>query len=136
LNAQWLALREHQKRDRSPQPGGGRFDLHATTSRRSFMTTETPSSDGIDKLADQAAGTADEARTLTGRGVGAVRAGIRQTRDKTQRASRTATRYIKSEPIKSLLIAGAVGAALAAVVRLVVRPRDSRIDPTPRNPPE
>jgi ElaB/YqjD/DUF883 family membrane-anchored ribosome-binding protein len=99
------------------------------------MTTQTPSSERTDNLADKAAGSANDAGTLAGRGVDAVRARFHQARDNAQRASKSASKYIKSEPVKSLLIAGAVGAALMAVVRLVVRPRDSRIERTPRNPP-
>jgi hypothetical protein len=34
------------------------------------------------------------------------------------------------------VIAGAIGAALMAVVSLVVRPRDARIERTHRNPPD
>ena len=62
----------------------------------------------------------------------AVRAGFHQARDNAQRASQ----YIKSRPLKSLLIAGAVGAALMSVISLVLRPRDGGIERTPRGPLE
>jgi ElaB/YqjD/DUF883 family membrane-anchored ribosome-binding protein len=88
------------------------------------MTTQTPSPERTNNPADQAARSASDAGTLAERGVDAVRAGIHQARDNAQRASTSATKYIKSVPIKSMLIAGAVGAALMAVVSLVVRPRD------------
>lgn len=100
------------------------------------MATQTPSPERTDNPADKAARLANEAGTVAARGVDAVRAGIHQARDNAQRASKSASKYIRSEPIKSLLIAGAVGAALMAVVRLLVRPRDSRIERTPRNPPQ
>jgi ElaB/YqjD/DUF883 family membrane-anchored ribosome-binding protein len=98
------------------------------------MTTPTPSSKLTDNLAGQAAPSADEASTLTA-GVDAVQARIHRARDNAQHASNATAKYIRSEPIKSLLIAGAVGAALMAVVKLAVRLRGSRIDRTPRNPP-
>ena len=88
------------------------------------MTTQTPSPERTNNPADQAARSANDAGTLAERGVGAVRAGIHQARDNAQRASKSATKYIESVPIKSMLIAGAVGAALMAVFRLVIRPRD------------
>ncbi|MDB6157916.1 MAG: hypothetical protein JWO04_1622 [Gammaproteobacteria bacterium] len=100
------------------------------------MTTQTPSPERTNNLADQAARSANDAGTLAERGADAVRAGIHQARDNAQRASTSASKYIKSVPIKSLVIAGAVGAALMTVVSLVVRPRDKRIERNPRNPPE
>jgi len=95
------------------------------------MTFQTPSQERTN-LADEAVRSANDAGTLAERGVEAVRAGIHQARDNAQRASG----YIKSRPLKSLMIAGAVGAALMAVVILVVRPRDGRIERTPRGPLE
>src|ERR1700730_10096001 len=98
------------------------------------MTTQTPSPERTNDLADQTARSANDAGTLAERGVDAVRAGIQQARDNAERASKSASKYIKiSGPIKSLLIAGAVGAALMAVVSLVVRARDGRIERTPRS---
>ncbi len=96
------------------------------------MTTHTPSAQRTNNLADQAARSANDADPVAEGGMDAVRAGIHQARDNAQRPSK----YIKSAPIKSLVIAGAVGAALMALVNLVVRPRDSSIERTPRNPPE
>jgi ElaB/YqjD/DUF883 family membrane-anchored ribosome-binding protein len=95
-----------------------------TASKESFMTTQTPPAERTHNLADQAARSANDAGTLAERGVDAVRAGIHPARDNAQRASK----YIKSAPIKSLVIAGAVGAALMAVVSLMVRQRDGRIE--------
>ena len=96
------------------------------------MTAQTPSPERTNDLADEAVRSANDAGTLAERGVEAVRAGIHQARDNAQRASN----YVKGRPLKSLLIAGAVGAALMAVVSLVVRPRDGRIERTPRGPLE
>ena len=96
------------------------------------MTTQTPSPVRTNDPADEAVRSANDAGTLAERGVEAVRAGIHQARDNAQRASN----YVKGRPLKSLLIAGAVGAALMAVVSLVVRPRDGRIERTARGPLE
>ena len=95
------------------------------------MTFQTPSQERTN-LADEAVRSANDAGTLAERGVEAVRAGIHQARDNAQRAST----YIKSRPLKSLMIAGAVGAALMAVIILVVRPRDGGIERTARGPLE
>jgi hypothetical protein len=100
------------------------------------MTIQTPSPERTNNLADQAAPSANDAGTLGERGADAVRAGIREVRDNAQRASRSASKYVKGGAIKSLLIAGAVGAALMAVVGLVVRQRDGSIERPPRTPSE
>ncbi|MDB6101649.1 MAG: hypothetical protein JWO52_1648 [Gammaproteobacteria bacterium] len=100
------------------------------------MTIQTPSPERTNNLANQAAPSANDAGTLAERGADAVRARVRQARDNAQRASRSASKYIKNGPIKSLVIAAAVGAALMAVVSLVVRQRDGSIERPPRNPSE
>lgn len=96
------------------------------------MTTHTPSAQDTTNLADRAARSASDTGPVAESAMDAVRAGIHQARDNAQRASKS----IKSAPIKSLLIAGSVGAALIAVVSFVVRPRNGSIERTPRNPPE
>ena len=85
------------------------------------MTIQTPPPEHTNNLADQAVQSAGDAGTLAERGADAVRAGIGEARDTAQRASRSAMKYVKSGPIKFLVIAGAVGAALMAVVGLAVR---------------
>jgi len=99
------------------------------------MTIQTPSPERTNSLADQAAPSVNDTDTLAERGADAVRR-IRQARDNARRASRSASKYIKSGPIKSLMIAAAVGAALMAVVGLVVRQRDGSIERPPRTPSE
>lgn len=46
-----------------------------------------------------------------------------QLRDKAMHASDTTASYIRNDPIKSVLIAAATGAALMALVSLVTRSR-------------
>jgi ElaB/YqjD/DUF883 family membrane-anchored ribosome-binding protein len=104
--------------------------------KSSFMTIQTPSPERTNNLADRAAPSADDAGTLAKRGADGVRAGIRQARDNAQRASRSASKYIKRRPVKTLAIAAAVGAALMAVVGLVVRQRNGSLERPPRAPSE
>ena len=96
------------------------------------MSAQTPSPERTNNPADEAARSANDSGTLAERGMDAVQAGIHQASDNAQHASK----YIKRGAIKSLLMAGALGAALITVVSLVVRRRDGRIERTPRGPLE
>lgn len=60
------------------------------------------------------------------RGVDSVRETSQNLRDRAARASESTTNYIKEEPVKSLLIAAAMGAALMALTSLISRSRDHR----------
>lgn len=60
------------------------------------------------------------------RGVDSVRETSQNLRDRATRASESTTNYIKEEPVKSLLIAAATGAALMALASLISRSRDHR----------
>ncbi len=63
----------------------------------------------------------DQTDALTHRGVEAVREGAQQIRDKAQSLSDSTVCYIKEEPVKSVLIAAATGAALMALLSLASR---------------
>jgi ElaB/YqjD/DUF883 family membrane-anchored ribosome-binding protein len=71
-------------------------------------------------LADQAAPlrnrATEQASVLAQRGVDAVREGSRQVRDQALRASDGTLHYVRQEPVKSILIAAAVGATLMALL--------------------
>jgi ElaB/YqjD/DUF883 family membrane-anchored ribosome-binding protein len=58
----------------------------------------------------------EQASVLAQRGVDAVREGSRQVRDQAQRASDGTLHYVRQEPVKSILIAAAVGATLMALL--------------------
>lgn len=58
------------------------------------------------------------------RGVDSVRGRARRLTAGARRASEGASNYVKSGPIRTILIAVAVGAALSAVVGLINRSRE------------
>ena len=65
----------------------------------------------------------DQASALARRGVNAVRDSTQHLRDTAQRATDGTVMYIKDEPLKSMLIAAATGAALMALVGMLSRSR-------------
>jgi ElaB/YqjD/DUF883 family membrane-anchored ribosome-binding protein len=65
----------------------------------------------------------EQASALAQRSMDAVRQTSQQLRDKAMLASDTTASYIRNDPIKSVLIAAATGAALMALVSLVSRSR-------------
>lgn len=81
----------------------------------------TPVTNQANSVLDQAAHVAQQASDLTQRGADAVRAGSQQLREKAQSMGDSTVDYIKDEPIKSMLIAAATGAALMAMLSLVSR---------------
>ena len=66
---------------------------------------------------------AEQASALAQRGVDTVRETSQQLRDKAVRASESTVKYVKDEPVKSVLIAVATGAALMALVSMKSRSR-------------
>lgn len=66
----------------------------------------------------------EQASALAQRGVDAVRDGSLRLRDSAVQAKDGTVLYIKDEPLKSMLIAAAAGAALMALVGLLSRSRD------------
>ncbi len=87
--------------------------------------------DGAAHSADLALGSTQQAAShalnsmnaALDRGVERVRETTHQVRDSALRASDSTIGYIRDEPVKSVLIAAATGAALMAVVSLLTRPR-------------
>lgn len=82
-------------------------------------------SDKIHELRDTAVPAinrlASEAETLARRGLDTVRERSAQIRERAVRVSDNTVGYIKDEPVKSVLIAAATGAALMALVSLLSR---------------
>ena len=105
----------------SPMPLGEQISNAAHTAL-------DPMVEGVDQARAQAGQVLNrlvsDADKLTRRGVAAVREGSQQLRETTARATDSTLGYIRDEPVKSVLIAAAVGATLMALVTLVSRSRD------------
>jgi hypothetical protein len=65
----------------------------------------------------------DSAGALARRGIDAVRDSSQQLRDVAWRVSDDTARRVRNDPVKSMLIAAAAGAALMALVGLLTRSR-------------
>jgi ElaB/YqjD/DUF883 family membrane-anchored ribosome-binding protein len=85
-------------------------------------------SDKVQDVKDQAAPVlnrvASKAEELARRSADVMRDSSAQIKERAQRASYATVGYIKDEPVKSILIAAAAGAALMALVTLLSRDRD------------
>ena len=66
----------------------------------------------------------EQATEMAQRVVDAVRESSQQLQDKAARASDSTAKYIRDEPVKSLLIAAATGAVLMALANLMWRARN------------
>lgn len=91
----------------------------------SFDTdTQTPFIDRAANATVRAAeNAAESAEGAAQRSVAAVRAGSQHLLDRAHQASDRTVGYIQHEPVKSMLIAAATGAALMALVGLLTRQR-------------
>ena len=65
----------------------------------------------------------EQTSKLAHRGMDAVQEGALQLREQAQHSTDATVQYIQREPIKSVLIAAAAGAALMAIVGLMNRNR-------------
>lgn len=87
-------------------------------------------SDTVQDLRDEAAPALSrvsrQASALAQRGVDAMRDGGQLVRDSARHASDRTVSYIRDEPVRSVLIAAATGAALMALVSLVARSNNQR----------
>jgi len=68
---------------------------------------------------------AADTNALGHRGMDALREGGQQLREKSLHARQSTTDYIQHDPIKSMLMAASVGAALMGLLALFSRHRDS-----------
>jgi ElaB/YqjD/DUF883 family membrane-anchored ribosome-binding protein len=110
-------------------------DRAAQSADSAIKSTQNVANDAFDSLSgtvrdirDQAAPMVNRATEQTSalahRGADAVRESTRQLRDKAASASDATVSYIKDEPVKSILIAAATGAALMGLVSLLGRSRN------------
>jgi len=109
------------------EPHNNLADHAALSADRAIRSTQRGANQALDGLAggvqdlrQQAAPLLDrateQASALAQRGVDAVREGSLQMRDQALRASDGTLHYVREEPVKSLLIAAALGATLMALL--------------------
>lgn len=98
------------------------------STQRAANTALDKLSDKVHEAGDHAAPVisrlASQAEALTRKTVDAVRDGSKRARLQATNAANSTVGYIKEEPVKSVLIAAAAGAALFAIARFVTRNRD------------
>jgi len=113
-------------------PANRLVDQAALSADNAIKSTQRVANEALDSLAGGVEGlrhqatpvlnrVGEQASTLAHRGVDAVRDGSQKLRDRAVQASDTTVAYIKDEPVKSMLIAAATGAALMALVSLMGR---------------
>ena len=109
-------------------------DQAADSANSAIRSTQNVANNALDKLSDKVDSARDQvaplinrlstqAESAARRGVEAVRDTSAQLREKAIKASDSTVGYIKDEPVKSMLIAAATGAALMALVSMMGRSR-------------
>lgn len=109
-------------------------DQAAGKADQAIRSTQRVANDALDGLSDSVNSASsrvspminkatEQATAFAQRSMDAVRQTSQQLRDKAMHASDTTASYIRNDPIKSVLIAAATGAALMALVSLVSRSR-------------
>ena len=109
-------------------------DQAAGKADQAIRSTQRMANDALDGLSDSVNSASscvsplinratEQATAFAQKSVDAVRQTSQQLRDKAMHASDTTASYIRNDPIKSVLIAAATGAALMALVSLVTRSR-------------
>lgn len=112
----------------------GAADQAADSASNALRSTQNATNEAFDKLGDKVDEVRDQAapalnrlstqaETMARRGVEKVRDTSAQLREKALQASDTTVGYIKDEPVKSMLIAAATGAALMGLIGLMSRSR-------------
>jgi len=102
----------------------------ALSTEQAIRSTQHLAQQGLDGLGNARAQTgaalqqlAHDTSTLTHRGMDALRDSGQQLREKSSHARQATADYIQHEPIKSVLIAAAVGAGLMGLLALFSRHR-------------
>ena len=117
------------------EQSNGLVDQVAQTADNAIRSTQHLANSALDSLAGSVQDVrheaapllnraGEQASALAQRGVNAVRERSQKLRDSAVQAKDGAVLYIKDEPLKSMLIAAAAGAALMALVGLLSRSRD------------
>ena len=82
---------------------------------------ETSTSQALDAASKQISDSLDQANTLAHTGVNKIMDSTHQLRELAQKTGQSTLATIRDEPVKSVLIAAATGAALMALITLVTR---------------
>ncbi|TFZ03030.1 hypothetical protein EZ313_17595 [Ramlibacter henchirensis] len=93
----------------------------ATRSARAGATTQSLADDALERVRDLRYGVQD----LANRSLSAVGESAQVAQERLGRYASVTGRYVSEQPVKSALIAAAVGAAVAAIV-MVARSRRNR----------
>jgi len=107
-------------------------DQAAQGADNAIKATQRTAHEAIDQLSDKASELRDraapiinrvatQAEQLARRSADAVRDTSQQLRDRAARVSDSTLGYVKDEPVKSILMAAAAGAALMALFSLLAR---------------
>jgi len=103
----------------------------ALSAEHAIRSTQQLAQQGLDGLGSARAQTgaalhqlAHDSSVLTHRGLDALRDGGQLLREKSSHARQATTDYIQHQPIKSMLMAAAVGAALMGLLALFSRQRE------------
>lgn len=88
-----------------------------------IRSTQFAAHQAVDQLADGADHLAAHTDRLAQRGAGALRDSAEQLRERARHAADSTLVHIRQEPLKAVLIAGAIGAALGALLTLLGRAR-------------
>lgn len=103
-------------------------DHAAERAHHAIRSTQHAVNDGVDDIAHAGNGAAtspwfdrigDQASTMAHRSVDALRERSLHLREQAVRASDGTLAYVRDEPVKSMLIAAAAGAAIMAVLSLL-----------------
>lgn len=103
--------------------------LHTTTRSQATGTEQVLADavqEGSERITPALVKAAEEAESLVRRSAEALREQTAHLRERAAGATDRTAAYIRDEPLKSVLIAAAAGAALMAIANLAVRARESR----------
>lgn len=118
--------------NKSPEPSIDLAKQALHSVEKSFASTERATSEALDSLVEGVQQVvpllnraSDQVSALAQRGLDSVRDSSQQLRQRAERVSQNAVSYVRVEPVKSILMAAATGAALMALVSLLSRARRS-----------
>ncbi|OIN91039.1 MAG: hypothetical protein AUJ20_12440 [Comamonadaceae bacterium CG1_02_60_18] len=100
------------------------LDQAAESVDQSILSTQQVANDALEKLTQAMQDLRHQAMPLVERGADSLRQTTHQLCVKAERATESTADHIRHDPLKSVLIAAATGAALMALVNLVSHARD------------